>query len=107
MRSRMSLSARLFPSSVSALAVLFTPLKVPAEAPCGATMIGPVNARAAVGAVGVEFHHVYRNQIDEQSFAHAVEQRPSRSSEASPSAEGGLRHLSNFRSRTASATIRT
>ena len=97
----------LLSSSVSALAVLFTSLKVPAEGPYGATMIGPVNAGAAAGAVGVEFHHIHRNQIDEQSFAHAVEQRPSRSSEASPSAEGGLRHLSDLRSRTASARIRT
>ena len=45
-----------------------TSLKVPAEAPYGATMIGPLNAGAAVGTAGVEFHHVYRYQIDEQSF---------------------------------------
>jgi hypothetical protein len=50
---------------VSALAVLLTSLKVPAEAPYGAAIIGPLNAGAAVGAVGVEFWAiVVRLQIE-------------------------------------------
>jgi len=56
---------------------------------------------------GVEVDHAHRNQFEKQFLAYAVEQRPHRRTETSPSAEGrsGL-FASDFRSSTTNAIWR-
>ena len=52
-------------------------------------MTGPLNEGDAVERSGLEVDHAHRNQFEKQSLAYAVEQRPSRRTEASPTAERG------------------